>query len=123
MIVTRRGRRTAPSYVGKVLNPILRTEQVPGEMDEKLFRMLGKRMKPTGKLSQMNGYYQKLYENLTEAQQKNLIDKIANQILYAHSSVVARTLSDLALLSVDFSQKTEVAFRRLLLEKSSNRET
>ena len=121
-IVTRRGKRTKPIYVGKSLNFNIGSLKDQPNGDEKLIRFLQKLIQPTNELPNTNSYYQKLYENLSDAQQKNLIDIIANQILYAHASVVSKALSNLSLFSVDLGQKTEVLLRRLFLERSLNSE-
>ncbi len=73
--------------------------------------------KPTAELPASIASYRKLYDSLTQAQQKNLIDKAANQILYAHSDIVHRTLKNLRKISLDLGQKTEVYYRKLLINR------
>ena len=116
MIIKRRGRKTALSYVGKSLHSVRVDENIPHSQEAKLLLMLQKLIRPTAKPQKNSLYYQKLYENLTESQQKNLIDKIANQILFAHRSIVAQIFSNLRAFSVDFSQQTEVVYRKQLLK-------
>ena len=55
------------------------------------------------------------YRELTKTQQKNLTDKIAGQILFAHYDIVKDVLKRLSNISLDLSQQTEVAYRRLRL--------
>ena len=56
-----------------------------------------------------------VYQTLSKEQQKNLTDKIAGQILYAHSDIVGNVFKRLSNISLDLSQQTEVAYRRLKL--------
>ena len=59
-----------------------------------------------------------VYQNFSKEQQKNLTHKIAGQILYAHPDVVEAVFKRLSKISLDLSQQTEVAYRRLkLVEK------
>ncbi len=119
MIVTRRGKRQKPSRVNVLKKNSQGVDSFLENGEEKLKFFIQKIMKPTDNSLHIDMDYQKIYEHLTEEQQKNLIDKTANQILYAHSSVVSRVLSNLSLISVDFSQKTEVSLRRMLLNRGA----
>ncbi len=56
-----------------------------------------------------------VYNTYSKEQQKNLTDKIADQILYAHSDIVGNVFKRLSNISLDLSQQTEVAYRRLKL--------
>ena len=64
-----------------------------------------------GTMTGLSGIYQKF----SKTEQKNLTDKLAGQILFAHSDVVSDILKRLSKLSLDLSQQTEVAYRRLRL--------
>lgn len=64
-----------------------------------------------GNMTELSG----IYQNFSKAEQKNLTDKLAGQILFAHSDVVRDVLKRLSKLSLDLSQQTEVAYRRLRL--------
>ncbi len=64
-----------------------------------------------GNMTELSG----IYQNFSKTEQKNLTDKLAGQILYAHADVVRNILKRLAKLSLDLSQQTEVAYRRLRL--------
>ncbi len=63
--------------------------------------------------------YQAYFEALSKEQQKNLTDKIVNQILWSHPDMVLDVFRKLAKLSLDFSQQTEVLYRRKKLESAS----
>lgn len=82
-----------------------------------LSEFIAKLQKPTAELPVSIASYRKIYDSLTQAQQKNLIDKAANQILYAHSDIVHRTLKNLRKISLDLGQKTEVLYRKLLIHR------
>ena len=56
-----------------------------------------------------------VYQSFSKEHKKNLTDKIAGQILYAHSDIVKDVLKRLSTISLDLSQQTEVAYRRLKL--------
>ncbi len=64
-----------------------------------------------GNLTELSG----IYQHFSKTEQKNLTDKLAGQILFAHSDVVRDILKRLSALSLDLSQQTEVAYRRLRL--------
>ncbi|MBO5408694.1 MAG: hypothetical protein J6A61_04765 [Clostridia bacterium] len=64
--------------------------------------------------------YRRYFEALDLEEQKNLIDKTVNQILWSHSDVVLDVFRKLSRISLDFSQKAEVLYRQKKLEQSSN---
>lgn len=119
MIIKRRGKRQKPNRVGVIARRIYSTDFRMENEEEKLMFYIQNILKPTGHGVHIDKGCQKIYEQLTKEQQKNLIDKTANQILYAHSSVVSRVLSELSLISLDFSQQTEVSLRRMLLTRGA----
>ena len=119
MIIKRRGKRQKPNRVGVTARRIYSTDFRMENEEEKLMFCIQNILKPTGHGVHIDKGCPKIYEQLTKEQQKNLIDKTANQILYAHSSVVSRVLSELSLISLDFSQQTEVSLRRMLLTRGA----
>ena len=56
-----------------------------------------------------------IYQTYSKEQQKNLTNKIAGQILFAHCDIVKNILERLSKISLDLAQQTEVAYRRLKL--------
>lgn len=56
-----------------------------------------------------------IYQTCSKEQQKNLTDKIAGQILFAHRDIVRDIFKRLSQISLDLAQQTEVAYRRLKL--------
>ena len=109
MMLRRRGRRTKPiSFSKTVFSPEQESEAILSEFVNKLH-------KPVSDLPKTILFYRKWYDSFTNEQQKNLIDKIANQILYAHPDMVARVFKNLRRISLDLGQKTEVLFRQKLL--------
>lgn len=56
-----------------------------------------------------------LYQGISREDQKKLTHKIAGQILFAHPDVVRAVLNRLSKISLDLSQQTEVAYRRMQL--------
>lgn len=111
MVLRRRGRRKKTSGVSCVA-----FSSYP-DCEAALFALIRQLQKPTADIPPSAASYRKLYDSLTEAQQKNLIDKAANQILYAHPDIVAETLKKLRRISPDLGQKTEVSFRKQLLSR------
>ena len=65
----------------------------------------------SGNVSGLSG----IYQTYSKEQQKNLTDKIAGQILFAHYDIVKNILDRLSKISLDLSQQTEVAYHRLKL--------
>lgn len=64
--------------------------------------------------------YRRYFEGFSPEQQKNLIDKTVNQILWSHSDVVLDTFRKLSRISLDFSQKAEVLYRQKKLERTNS---
>ena len=110
MILRRRGRRQKPIGYMKNVSSCPDDETVLSEF-------LNQLQKPTANIFGNTALYRRIYDSLTDTQQKNLIDKIANQILYAHPDIVAHTLRNLCRVSLDFGQKTEVSFRQKCLNR------
>lgn len=59
--------------------------------------------------------FSELYQQMKQEDQKKLTHKIAGQILFAHSDIVGNVFKRLSNISLDLSQQTEVAYRRLKL--------
>ena len=119
MVITRRGKRQKPGRLNAFPKITNKADIASESGKDKLNFIIQQILKPTGQGLHIDKGYQKIYEQLTEEQQKNLIDKTANQILYAHSSVVSQVLSKLSHISVDFILKTEVSLRRMLLNRGA----
>lgn len=105
----RRGRRQKPDGYGN--------QRGDNGNEAVLLQWITRLSMPTAEPSRSPAVYRLAYEKLSPSQQKNLIDKIVNQILEAHSDIVTRTLRSLCRISLDLGQKVEVCYRQQLLSR------
>ncbi len=107
----RRGTYLEPKGINREANRKIK-KTLPANWEEFYERILPF-LRPNfqGNMTGLSGVYQ----NLSKMEQKNLTDKIAGQILFAHDDVVKDILKRLSQISLDLSQQTEVAYRRLRL--------
>lgn len=113
----RRGKRTKPVLFAR--QPIIQT--VRHNPEEELLWFIHTIQKPTAELPPVLPDYGSWYESLSQTQQKNLIDQLVNQILFAHMDIRQRVFSHLHRISSDFGQKTQVEYHRRRMEVSANR--